>query len=113
MEFEVLPLDNNTSRILLKGRMDSSGVDKSELRFTAAVVAPARHAVIDISGVDFLASMGIRLFITSARALSQKGAKMALYGASEAVQSVLDTVALDQVIPVKATQTEALEAIQA
>jgi anti-anti-sigma factor len=113
MQFEVSPIDATTSRVLLTGRMDSAGVDQIELRFTAAVVAAGRQVVVDMSGVEFLASMGIRLFISTARALQNKGLKIALYGASEAVQSVLDTVALDQIMPVTSSESQALEELKA
>ncbi len=93
--------------------MDSDGVDRSETRFSAAVVASGQSAVVDMSGVTFLASMGVRLFIMSARALSLKGAGMAIYGANELVQAVLDNVALDQIIPVVATREEAIRKLSA
>ena len=113
MEFEVSAVDASINRIRLNGRMDSPGVDQIELRFSAAVVAAGRNAVIDLTGVSFLASMGIRLFIASARALKLKGFKMALFGASEAVQSVLETVALDQIMPVVASEQQALDSLKA
>lgn len=113
MQFEVSPIDDTTSRVRLAGRMDSAGVDQIELRFTAAVAAPGRHVVVDLSGVEFLASLGIRLLISTARALQNKGAKMALYGASETVQTVLDVVALDQIIPVTSNESQALDQLKA
>jgi anti-anti-sigma factor len=113
MEFEITPIDAETSRVRLEGRMDSQGVDKIELRFSGGVVAAGRNAVIDLSQVTFLASMGIRLFITSARSLQHKGARMVLFGASEAVQSVLDTVALDQIIPITVNEQQAIARLKA
>src|SRR4051812_47755863 len=110
MDIEVSQLSDNVTRARLTGRMDSAGVDTAEIRFSAGVVAPGRNAVVDLSGVSFLASMGIRMLIISARALGQKGAKMVLFGAPELVQSVLDNAALDQIIPIVATETQAIEA---
>lgn len=111
MEFEVAPLDDERSIVRLKGRLDSSGVDQIETRFTAAVVAANRHAAIDLSQVDFLASMGIRLLISTGKAMQLKGRRLGLFGATEAVQGVLDAVALDQLIPVVADEQQALAAI--
>ena len=109
---EVTELDDGVTCIRLAGRLDSPGIDRIETRFTAAVVSRAHHAVIDLSGVDFLASMGIRMFIASARALHLKGAKMVLFGAPALVNSVLEHVALDQIIPIAATQEQALERLR-
>ncbi len=111
MEFELINLDDACNLVRLVGRMDSSGVDGIETRFIAAVVAGDRNAVIDLSGVNFLASMGIRLFISNARAMNLKGRRIAVFGATEPVQSVLEAVALDQIIPVTSNQQEALQAL--
>ena len=108
MDIEVIPLDNNITCLRLQGRLDSAGVDRMEVRFNAAAVASGRNAVVDLSGVTFLASMGIRMLITGARALKGKGAVLVLFGAQELVQGVLESVALDQVIPIAANQEEAL-----
>jgi anti-anti-sigma factor len=113
MEFDVTPLEGGIHRVHLNGRMDSPGVDRIELRYSAAVVASGRNAVVDLSDVSFLTSMGIRLFFTSARALQGKGAKMVLFGANKEVQSVLDTVALDQIIPIAVDERQALALLNA
>ena len=112
MEFQITPLDDECSIVRLQGRMDSPGVDRIETRFTAAVVAADRHALVDLSGVSFLASMGIRMFIANARAMNSKGRRMALFGATEPVMSVLESVALDQIIPIAPDQQQATLAIQ-
>ncbi|OYU00162.1 MAG: anti-anti-sigma factor [Burkholderiales bacterium PBB1] len=108
MDMDISELDGNVTCIRLTGRLDSPGVDRIETRFTAALASLGRPAVVDLSKVSFLASMGIRMFISSARALHLKGAQVALFGASEMVQSVLEHVALDQIIPLAATEAEAL-----
>lgn len=113
MGMDVTELDGGVTCIRLAGRLDSPGVDRIETKFTAAVVSQAHHAVVDLSRVDFLASMGIRMFIASARGLHLKGAKMVLFGAPALVNSVLEHVALDQIIPIAATEQQALERLQA
>ena len=113
LDIEVMPLDDDTNVVGLIGRLDSAAVDRIETRFTAAVVAANRHAAIDLTCVNFLASMAIRLFITSARAMGSKGRRMVLFGANPEVASVLEAVALDQLMPITRTQQQALAALQA
>jgi anti-anti-sigma factor len=112
MDIEASQHDNITI-VRLTGRLDSPGVDRIETRFTAAVAGPGRPAAVDLSGVSFLASMGIRMLISNARALRQKGAKMALFGVPEPIMTVLDHVAIDQIIPVLATEQDAAAALAA
>lgn len=112
MEIEASQRDNITF-VRLSGRLDSPGVDRIETRFTAAVAGPGRPAAVDLSGVSFLASMGIRMLISNARALSQKGAKMALFGVPEPIMTVLEHVAIDQIIPVLGTEQAAADVLRA
>jgi len=95
-------------KIVFVGRLDTAGVDRVETRFGAAVVAAGKNTVVDLSQVTFLASLGIRMLITTARSLSRKRAKLAMYGATPAVMEVIDTTSLDDIIPVTATEDEAI-----
>lgn len=108
MELTVTDLPGHVTRVKLDGRLDAQGADRVGLRFSAAVAAPGRNAIVDLSGVSFMASMGLRLLISSARALSQKGGKLVLFGATDLVQEVLDDTALNQIIPIVATEADAL-----
>jgi anti-anti-sigma factor len=98
----------NVRRIVLAGRMDTAGVDLIETRFGASIVPAGRNTVVDISQVTFLASMGIRMLISTTRSLSRKGGKIALYGATPAVREVIDTVALTDIIPLADSEDEAI-----
>lgn len=113
MNLVVNELDNNVSCIRLTGRLDVDGAGKIETPFTAHVAAGRRHALIDLGDVSFIASMGIRLLISSARALSLKGGRMVLFGAQEPVQRVLEEAAIDQIIPLAPNQDEALARLNA
>jgi anti-anti-sigma factor len=108
MEIQVVELDSSVTGVRLAGRLDAPGADLIGIKFSAAVASPGRHAVVDLSEVSFLASMGIRLLISTARAVHLKGARMVLYGAQEPVRSVLEETAVDQIVPLVATEQEAL-----
>lgn len=111
VDMEIADLDNGLTKITLSGRLDAPGVDRIEARFVAAVVPANKSAVVDISGVDFVASMGIRLFITVARSLAMRHAKLAIYGAQSMVNEVFDHVSLSEMVPVVASESEAIAAV--
>lgn len=102
MEIEVTPLDPTVNCLRLVGRLDATSVDRIEVKLNAAAVAPGHDLLVDLSAVEFLASMGIRLLITAARSLKAKGARMVMFGAQPLVHEVLEHVAIDQIIPVVA-----------
>ena len=104
---------NGITKVSLEGRLDSANVGHMELMFTAALVPAGKNAVVYLSAVTFLASLAIRMFISTTRALAARGGKVVLYGANEAVQDVIETMALDQIVPITATEAEALALIAA
>jgi len=111
MDMAATELPGNITCIRLNGRMDADGAGRIDVPFTANVAAVGHDAIIDLSGVTFIASMGIRLLISTARGLSRNGARMVLFGAQDLVRNVLEEAAIDQIIPVVATEKKALETL--
>lgn len=105
-------LAEDLRRIRLAGRLDMLGVGEIELRFTTLAAARPIGVLVDLTGVSFLASVGLRCIIHSAKALAQKGGRMALLvGDNSLVQSTLETVGVADIIPVFADEAEALASL--
>ena len=111
MECTIAEGSDDVTRVRLDGRLDAAGADAVGVKLTAAVVAPGRDAIVDLAGVTFVASLGLRLLISLARGIAGKGRNLAFFGAQPLVQDVLDGAALDQILPVVATEAEALAAL--
>lgn len=101
------------TKAVLEGRMDSSSIGNVETRFIANIVPREQPAVVDMTGVTFIASLGIRMLLGTARALGRNGAKLAMYGAKDEVMEIIETTALSEIIPVVRTEAEALAAVSA
>ena len=97
----------------LVGRLDTPGVDAIETRLTAACVPRGARAIVDLSGVDFIGSLGLRMFITVARTLGRKNGKLILYAPQPFVAQVLETASLGDIIPVQPDAASALAAAKA
>ena len=107
MEMECAVVEN-VARIKFKGRLDTHGVDQVETKFTASIV-PGRHsAIVDLSSLDFISSMGLRMFIGVAKALKRHNAKLVLFAAQPQVNEVFTSASLSQIVPIVGTETEAL-----
>jgi anti-anti-sigma factor len=87
-------------RIKLDGRMDIAGAGSIDLRLTGMTAAPRTALVLDLTQVSFLASMGIRSLMMTAKAVTRRGAKLALVCPDGDVRGVLATSGVDQLIPV-------------
>ncbi|MGG5808040.1 STAS domain-containing protein [Falsiroseomonas sp. CW058] len=108
MRFEVVEIGPSANKVVLHGRLDSATVGGVETPFTAAVAAAGRSAVLDMQGLDFLSSLGIRLLLSVARVVTRRGGRVALFGAQPMVAEVLGAMSLDAVLPLFGTEEEAL-----
>jgi anti-sigma B factor antagonist len=108
---EISSLTERLTRIVLSGRLDAPGVDRIETQFVAAVVPAAKNVVVDLSRVEFIASMGIRMLVSVARSLQQRRARLVLYGPSPLVNEVFKHVSLQDLMPIVADETAAIAAI--
>lgn len=110
---DISNLGERLVRVTLKGRLDTHGVDRIESDFIAALVPAGNAAVIDLSQVEFVASMGIRMFISAAQNLKKRKATLAVFGAPRLVGNVFEAVSLQKILPVCSTEAEALAAVTA
>jgi anti-sigma B factor antagonist len=107
-------LAEDLRQIRLAGRLDMVGVGEIELPFTSLAASRPAAVLVDLTGVSFLASVGLRCIIQSARALELKGGRMALLvGDNPLVRSTLDTVNIAEIIPVFSDAAAALEVLRA
>jgi anti-anti-sigma factor len=106
MELEIVERSDTLVRLALTGRLDTGGVDAVETRFNAAL-GRSGHVVVDLSGVTFLSSMGVRLLLTAAKVLDRRGARLVLAAAQPLVEQALRHAAIDEIIPVVADTEEA------
>lgn len=106
-------LVDDLRRIRLSGRLDMVGVGEVELRFTTLAASKPVGVLVDLTGVTFLASVGLRCIIHSAKALELKGGRMALLvGGNALVQGTLETVGIADIIPVFIDEASALESLR-
>src|SRR5262245_2287252 len=98
-------------RITLSGRLDTLGVDQVETRFVAAAVAGGRDTLVDLSNVDLITSMGIRMLIGAARSMGRQHTRLVLFGAHDMVREALETAAIDTLIATVPDEAAALELV--
>jgi anti-sigma B factor antagonist len=101
-------------RIVISGRLDSAGTDSIASKLVELAAAPKKSVVVDLSGVKFLASIGIGALIASAKAVKHRGGKMVLVvSESSTVMMSLEATGIDQLIPVFKTGSDAERAVLA
>jgi anti-anti-sigma factor len=107
----VSSLGERLVRVQLSGRLDTQGVDHVETRFVASLIPGANSAIVDLSQVDFVSSMGIRMLVSAARSLKARQASLAVFGAPERVSQIFEAVSLSKLLSICASEDEALVAV--
>ena len=101
LEIRVHRKDDHVTHLALVGRLDVLGVQQVELPFTAHTVSRRKPAVIDLAEVTYLSSLGVRLLLSSARALAAHGVKLILVSPQPQVLQVLQLGQIVAIIPVE------------
>jgi anti-anti-sigma factor len=100
MELQVNELNNGISLIKLTGKLDIMGVGEIETKFSGYCAGNNVRAIVDMSGVDFLASIGIRLLVVNAKSLASRQGKMVILNPVVEVRNVLEITGIPAIIPI-------------
>jgi anti-sigma B factor antagonist len=95
-------------KVVLAGRLDSTNVSANEARFSAGVVASGKNTLIDLTEVEFMASLAVRMLISTARALSAKGGRLVMYGASDTVADTIEVMGFNDIVPLALSESDAI-----
>jgi anti-sigma B factor antagonist len=87
------------TNVALEGRLDVAGLHEVDIRFHALTAARSKPAIVDLTHLEFIGSLGMGMLISCAQSLHRKGHKMVLYGAAGVVDTALRTAGIDQAIP--------------
>ena len=100
MELTFEDLEDGVRRINLAGRMDVEGTQQIDLKFTSLSATTKGRIVVDLSGVEFMSSLGLGTLVRSAAAQSLRQGKLVLLAPRENVDRVLETTRIKDVIEV-------------
>jgi anti-anti-sigma factor len=101
MKIEIADLADGIVNVTLAGRLDTLAVQRIEPNLAASLVPRGARAIFDLSQLEFVCSMGLRMFITIARDLARNNGKLVLYSPQPWVNVVFKTAELGSIIPVR------------
>ena len=110
MELNISELGKGITMIKLNGILDINGVNQIETKFAAHCSGENPRVIVDMAGVSFLASIGVRLLVTNAKSLRTRNGKMALLNPTPDVMNVLEITDIPATIPVY-SNLESAEAV--
>lgn len=112
MDLTVTRRDDGILLLALAGRLDIAGTGDVESKFTFQTATQKAAVLVDLSQVTFIASIGMRLLLSNARAQSQRGGLMVLYQPQPLVKDALVTAGFEQLIPMFDDFDAACEALK-
>jgi len=108
---KVIQDDGEIAHVVLDGRFDIQGAQEVDSRFDE-LAKSSKALVVDLAKVSFLASLGIRTLMLSAKTLIRNGGEMAVCAANESVAKVLRTTGFNEVAGIYPDYPSAAGALQ-
>ena len=105
-------VEGGITKIVLDGRMDIEGSAAVDLRMNV-VAGSATRVLVDMAGVTFLGSMGLRSIVLPAQAIKRRGGKMVLLKPTPMVAEVLRNAHIGTIIPIHHDLDAALAELRA
>ena len=102
---------DDISHVALQGRLDATGVEEIEQAFEEATTDRGLSAVVDLSGISFMSSLGIGFLFATTKRLKNVDCKLVLLNPKGMVDTVLKTSKMDKVMPLFYDLDEAVRAV--
>jgi anti-anti-sigma factor len=108
MELKVISKDEVYTHLALIGKLDIMGVGEIENKFIGYAVAGKKNAIVDISGVTFIGSMALRLFLSAAKSMSLENKSLILLNPQPLVNEVLEASGIGDAVVIEHSVDSAL-----
>lgn len=110
MEIREESLDGITVVELL-GRLDELATSDVEKAFTALLNRGVACMALDLSGVEYVSSSGLRILLMLLKAMKKTDGKLCVYGLSPFVAEVFDISNLSRLFNIQAKREDAIKAL--
>jgi anti-sigma B factor antagonist len=99
---------DNLRKIVILGRLDIMGTESIASELEKLAAAPKKGVVVDLSSLKFLASLGIRALLKSAKVVEERGGKLVLVvGTNSQVVMSLKATGVSDLLPMFNSNGEA------
>ena len=112
MDITTLERDDGITHVVLSGRLDTTAAEELGQDISDATAGRDQPAIVDVSGIEFLASMGIGLLLANSKRLTKAGHKLVILNPQGMVDVVLKASRLDKVMAIAYDLDAALQILQ-
>ncbi len=104
--------DHGVSVIALNGRMDSSTSPGIDQELAAALSAGSGGVLLDLAGLDYISSAGLRVLLKAAKQAQSAKVAFAVCNATSAVREVFDVSGFSSLLKLHESRDAALAAMR-
>ncbi len=89
------------------GHLNAATAPTAEANLTGAIDTGALHLVLNLAGLDYISSAGLRVLLATYKKVSRQNGKLVLCELQPTVREVLELSGLLTLFPIAATEAEA------
>jgi anti-anti-sigma factor len=104
--------DGEVMIVRLSGRLDSSAAAAAEEGLLVALGGVPPRVAIDMTGLAYISSAGLRVLLVVAKKVQQQHGKVALFGLAPNVREVFTISGFDTIFAIAADTAAALAAVR-
>jgi anti-anti-sigma factor len=91
-----------------KGRVDSSSVATMDDAFRQALASGAKALMVDMTGVEYISSGGLRSFLLALKEMKKREGRMCLCSLTPNVSKVFKLAGFNTIFDIRSSRDEAL-----
>jgi anti-anti-sigma factor len=104
--------DGEVVVVRLTGRLDSSAASAAEEGLLVALGGVPPRLAVDMTGLSYISSAGLRVLLVVAKKVQQQHGKLALFGLSPNVREVFSVSGFDTIFSIAGDSAAALAAVR-
>ena len=91
------------------GRLDSTSAPEMDRCLNTLIGGGARQVVLDLAGLEYVSSAGLRTFLSAAKRMKQAQGKLALACPTPQIRQILDMSGFSTILPIFVAMPEAVD----
>ena len=92
------------------GEIDAHTCGQMEKAFAEVLAAGVKYIIVDLSGVTYMASRGLGMFLNARKQLDERSGNLILVAPNGVVESTIGVLGFDSIFTIVASEDEAVEA---
>ena len=100
---------NEVKVLAFEGRLDTQTSPDAQQQLTGLIEEGATKILVNLEKVDYISSAGLRVLLVVAKQLKATDGELRICSLNEVVKEVFDISGFDLILPISASESEALE----